>query len=94
MKSNREYKVAVKKLNQEIEKQGDNSIVYLTRGIMKDKMGDTEGALRDLTKSIEIDPNYAKAYMIRGIINCKLSNYQETIDDYEKSTELGMLFVE
>ena len=59
------------------------------RGLVKEMIGDWEGAISDYTKSIEIDSNYARVYYSRANANYYLKNYREAIVDYNKSIKIN-----
>lgn len=47
-----------------------NDIVatYVNRGILRSRMGDTRGALRDFDEALALDPNQPEAYLNKGVV--------------------------
>jgi tetratricopeptide (TPR) repeat protein len=68
-----------------IEITPNDADVYYNRAILKQDLGDTEGAMKDYDKAIEVNPDYANAYYNRAICYRKLA---ETEKDAKKKAEL------
>jgi tetratricopeptide (TPR) repeat protein len=62
---------------------------YFRRGINKDSLGDSKGAILDFTKAIESDPKNLEAYFRRGINKDSLGNHEGAIWDFTKIIELN-----
>ncbi|HQW84351.1 MAG TPA: tetratricopeptide repeat protein, partial [Ferruginibacter sp.] len=61
---------------------------YNDRGIVKYRLNDNAGALKDYEKAIEIDPAYYTAYKNRAVIYYADKKYDAAINDYEKCISL------
>jgi len=63
--------------------------VINTRGNLKFKEKDYNGAILEYSKAIEINPDFEKAYHNRALAHNKLENYNEAIKDYNKLIEIN-----
>lgn len=61
---------------------------YLTRGILKLKLGDTEGALEDLTRQISSYETLADTYYYRAVALNKLGRIDEARSDARRAKDL------
>jgi tetratricopeptide (TPR) repeat protein len=75
-------------LSKIIELNPKDSLAYFDRAIMRENLGDIQGALSDLTKEIEINPKSADNYFIRGLLYQKTNKYEEALSDFRKVNHL------
>jgi tetratricopeptide (TPR) repeat protein len=85
---NNQFKEAEEILSVIIEINPLDSLAYLDRGIMRENMGDTIGAIADFSKEIEIDPKSADNYFLRGMLYQKTKRYEEALLDFRKVNHL------
>ena len=84
----RDYRGAIKYLNQLIELNPKNADAYSERGVSKFHLKDLDGALADMNKSLELDPQNAYRYASRAYILEQRGDTLGAIEDYKKSIEL------
>lgn len=65
------------------------SALYFNRGVVLQKKGDTQDAIRDYTEAIRIDPSNAKVYYNRAVARMALSQSEEALADLEIASRLG-----
>jgi protein O-mannosyl-transferase len=70
--------------NDMVEKYPGSFEVYNNRGLVKNDLGDKQGALDDYNKAIEINENFADAFNNRGQLRGALGNKYGALDDYNK----------
>jgi len=85
---NNQFKEAEELLSVIIEINPFDSLAYFDRGIMRENMGDTIGAIADFTKEIAIDPKNADNYFLRGMLYQKTNKYKEALEDFHKVNHL------
>ncbi len=56
--------------------------VYYNQGIVRNELGDKQGAIDDFNLAIKFNPNFAKAYNNRGNVRSELGDKQGAIDDF------------
>jgi len=83
-----QFKESERVLSRIIELYPNDSLAYLDRGIMRENMGDTIGAIADFSKEIEIDPKSADNYFLRGMLYQKTNNYENALSDFRKVNHL------
>ncbi|MBO1062429.1 MAG: serine protease, partial [Aphanizomenon flos-aquae CP01] len=69
------YREAAAAINKAIE-LSPRAAFYNNRGIVRDELGDKQGAIDDYTQAIKINPNLAQAYNNRGIVRNELGDKQ------------------
>jgi len=62
--------------------------MYLTRGLARNALGQTDQALEDYDKAIELDPDYGAAYFERGVIKFTRELHDKAIIDFTQSIRL------
>ena len=62
---------------------------YYERGIIKSRLADFDGAMKDYDKSIELNSDDDFAYIRRGFIKIMLDNMEGARRDIEKAVELN-----
>lgn len=79
---------AEKVLTRIIASNPKDSMAYFDRGIMRENIGDTLGAIADFTKQISLDKKNADSYFLRGILYHKTKQYQFALSDFQKVIRL------
>ncbi|MBS3026786.1 MAG: tetratricopeptide repeat protein [Dolichospermum sp. DET50] len=82
------YKEAAAAINKAIE-LSPRAAFYTNRGIVRDDLGDKQGAIDDYTLAIKFNPNLAQAYNNRGIVRNELGDKQGAIDDYTQAIKIN-----
>jgi tetratricopeptide (TPR) repeat protein len=87
-----DYQEAIEDFTKAIELKPDSAAsAYLYRGLAKENLADSPGAIADLAKAIEIEhlPKViAYAYRYRGLVKEIHADYQGALADYTRSIEL------
>ena len=97
------YQTSLNLKNQAISKQNqlnpptiyinvNDAIVYFSRGIDNQIIGDDEKAIEDFNSALEIDPNYRDAYFSRGVSYKNIGNYTKAIEDFNSALEIDPNF--
>ena len=63
-----------------------------SRGVLKHKMGDKEGALEDYYKAISINPKNAEAYNSRGLLRTEMRDLEGALKDLNKAISINPNF--
>ena len=84
----RKFQEALKSINNAIEIDSDNPVLYSNRAVIKFELNDIEGMVHDLSKCIQINPKDASIYLLRGDLKVNLENYEGAFFDYEKCVDL------
>lgn len=95
---------ALSLINKAIKQEPNNYGYYNNRGIIKENLGDYNGAIADYTYAIKLNPTYEIAYNNRGNLYKKLNNgdlaavdlskYAALKPSYDSYTSLGYLMLE
>jgi len=83
----KDYKNALKDLDNAIAVRPDYPKAYLNRGTLYKQVGDYASAMTDLTKSIELEPS-AGAYNNRALVFELMQNYEAAFKDFGKAIDL------
>lgn len=67
----------------------NSSALYFNRGVVMQKKGNIEAAIKDYTAAIHIDPSSAKSYYNRAIAQMALNRKGEALKDLEIASKLG-----
>lgn len=79
---------AMKDLNQLIDMQQDNSVLFAERAVIYHYREDKENALADLDKAAELDPANGFRFASRAFIKDFYGDHKGAIEDYERAIEL------
>ena len=82
------YKEAAAAINKAIE-LSPRAAFYLNQGIVRNDLGDKQGAIDDFNQAIKFNPNLALAYYNRGIVRYELGDKQGAIDDYTQAIKFN-----
>ncbi|MBD2279605.1 serine protease [Aphanizomenon flos-aquae] len=82
------YREAAAAINKAIE-LSPRAAFYNNRGIVRDDLGDKQGAIDDYNLAIKINPNDADAYYNRGNVRDDLGDKQGAIDDYNQAIKIN-----
>ncbi|MFM6246537.1 MAG: tetratricopeptide repeat protein, partial [Dolichospermum sp.] len=74
--------------NQAIKFNPTLALAYYNRGIVRDDLGDKQGAIDDYTQAIKINPNLAQAYYNRGIAKAQSGDKQGAREDLQQAAQL------
>jgi tetratricopeptide (TPR) repeat protein/S1-C subfamily serine protease len=85
LKRYREAEVAINKAIELSPRAG----FYINRGVVRNELGDKQGAIDDYNQAIKINPNYAQAYYNRGIVRNELGDKPGAIDDYTLAIKIN-----
>jgi tetratricopeptide (TPR) repeat protein len=75
-------KGALDDYNHALEIETRNPEIWLSRGIVRERMKDFVGAFSDYTKAIEIQENFVKAWINRANVLVKMDRFKDAVDDY------------
>lgn len=87
-KFNMRFKHALDDFNQAISLEIENPYFWSCRAYVKDKLGDTEGAIQDYEQAHKLDPEDATILNNLGLAEQKLGYTQRSREFFKKSNEL------
>ncbi|MEY3401050.1 MAG: hypothetical protein RLZZ86_665, partial [Cyanobacteriota bacterium] len=58
--------------------------------VVRNELGDKQGAIDDYNQAIKFNPNYAQAYARRGIVYYQLGDKQKAREDLQRAAQLFM----
>jgi len=64
-----------------------NAETYYNRGLIYQRLGNLQAAIKDYTEAICINPSYAQAYYTRSIIHAELGNKKAALADLREATK-------
>ncbi|HEY4114634.1 MAG TPA: hypothetical protein VGM17_11305 [Rhizomicrobium sp.] len=67
----------------------DRAATLINRGILRSRVGDTEGALADYNQGLTYDGSLGEGYVDRGAVYIALRRYDEALNDINKGIEMG-----
>ncbi len=62
---------------------------YLNSGIIKLRIGDTDGGLKLFSRAIEINPRYANCWLKRGNLYFVMGNFKDALYDLEQAMKVA-----
>jgi tetratricopeptide (TPR) repeat protein len=84
----------VSRLDREITTNPNEPNNYNERAMLKDKLGDSQGALADYNRAIDLEPNFTTAYLHRGLFRANRLNFPlGAFLDYNRAIELDPTYV-
>ncbi|WP_295621272.1 tetratricopeptide repeat protein [Chamaesiphon sp. GL140_3_metabinner_50] len=84
----------VGRLDREITANPNAPNNYNERAMLKDKLGDRQGALADYNRAIDLEPNFTTAYLHRGLFRENRLNFPlGAFLDYNRAVELDPTYV-
>ncbi|MEZ5345083.1 MAG: tetratricopeptide repeat protein [Pyrinomonadaceae bacterium] len=83
------YDQAVKQYDQAIAIDPNNSEIFRKRGLSKQALSDSRGALRDYDRAIELDPRNHKAFADRGNLRGASGDLKQAHNDLDQSISLN-----
>ena len=87
-KFNLRFKHSMDDFEKAVELEPENPYFWSCRAYVKDKLGDTEGAVRDYEKAHELDPEDATVLNNLGLAEQKLGYTSKAREFFQKSNEL------
>ena len=79
----------VSRLDREITANPNDPNNYNERAMLKDKLGERQGALADYNRAIDLEPNFTTAYLQRGLFRANRLNFPlGAFLDYNRAIEL------
>jgi tetratricopeptide (TPR) repeat protein len=76
-------------IEQEALNSSDKAATYINRGILRSRVGDTNGALRDYNWGLTMDGQHGEGYVDRGATYIEMQRYREALDDINRGIEMG-----
>jgi tetratricopeptide (TPR) repeat protein len=84
----------VSRLDREITTNPNEPDNYNERAMLKDKLGDRQGALADYNRAVDLEPNFTTAYLHRGLFRANRLNFPlGAFLDYNRAVELDPTYV-
>ena len=83
-KFNLRFKHAIQDFDYAIEMEDDNAYFYSCRAYIRDKIGDSEGAIADYSKALELDPEDAIILNNLGLAEQKLGYTARARERFKK----------
>jgi tetratricopeptide (TPR) repeat protein len=82
-----DYDAEIKKLDDIIKKDSNNTNAIYNRGWMYASKGETLKAIEDYSRAIEIDKEFGDAYYNRGILYARIDRNEQAVRDFTKAIE-------
>lgn len=76
------YKGALADYNKALEIEDKDPEIWLSRGLVKERLKDFTGAFSDYTQAISLKEDYIKAWINRANVLMKQERYKDAADDY------------
>ncbi len=83
------FKSAMEDLNKAVELDPENGYRYACRAYVKDKIGDTEGAIADYMKANELDPGNEITLNNLGLAEEKLGHTKRAREQFRKADQIA-----
>jgi len=85
----RQLDKALADMNQALDLEPENSYRHSARAYIRDRMGDTAGAIDDYRKATELDPDDAIAWNNLGMAEEKLGHIQKAKERFRRADKLA-----
>ncbi len=72
----------IESVNEQINTNNNDALLFYQRGIMKMEMGEYSSATEDFNKVVELKPDYTDAYMHLGDCKDFLGDYEAALENY------------
>lgn len=82
---------AIETMDSFIKKNPDNGYGYYSRGWLKDRLGDSDGAIEDYMLSIAMIPEYVYCYLHRGILYRLKGEIEAANNDFKQVITLDTI---
>ena len=76
------YKGALVDYTKALELEDKDPEIWLSRGLVRERLKDFTGAFSDYTKAIDLKENFVKAWVNRANVLLKLERYKDAVEDY------------
>jgi len=76
-------------IDQEPMPLSDKSATYINRGILRARLGDSEGALTDYNAGLAMDARHGEGYVDRGAVYIALQRFDDAMSDINRGIEMG-----
>lgn len=83
------YWEAIKIYDEIIKNDPFNAKNFNSRGVIKERAGETNGAIEDYFFAIMYDKNFSLAYHNRGTLYLSVGQNEKACSDFEKALSLG-----
>ncbi len=83
------YWEAIKVYDEIIKNDPFNAKNFNSRAVVKERAGDTKGAIADYSFAIMYDKNFALAYHNRGSLYLSIGENEKACSDFETALSLG-----
>jgi tetratricopeptide (TPR) repeat protein len=83
------YKNALDEYNKVLRLNPNHATAYVGRGVVYEKLGESQRAINDYSKAIELNPRHANAYCNRGLMYNKEGRFKVAIDDFNNAIEIA-----
>ncbi len=74
--------------NLAVEANPNSAMAVNNRGLVKNEIKDTQGAISDYQEAIKLKPDYAQVYVNLGILKSSLGDKNAALKDYETALKL------
>jgi TonB family protein len=79
------YTETLATLTQNINEHPQDAVLYRSRGIVHERLGNYEQALQDFNQAIAFNVQDPIVYNQRGILHFRLGNYSQAIEDFSQA---------
>jgi len=83
------YREADAAINKAIE-LSPRTVFYNNRGVVRNDLGDKQGAIDDYNQALKFNPNLTQAYYNRGVVHLQLGDKRKAREDLQRAAQLFM----
>jgi len=76
------YKGALEDYNQALKLEDQDPEIWLSRGLVHERLKDLSAAFSDYTRAIELKEDFVKAWINRANVLLKQERYKDAVEDY------------